>query len=213
MTLGRNARVQMIVDLRGVKAGDGAARKQEAQKIGAGVGQLVQREAAARDFGEDRQKPGPGRRLEDQVTRRDLRCGQRREPHGQRRRELLEALHLLRAPGMRGQEARHLGEDRQQRRRRASPGEQRAAELPQEEDQRHLARLIGELPVPGAIGIGAAKGALHLEPQTQRVDLEALRQIGLQRFGDSEDRGRGITRRDRNGRRNRREIGHRETPE
>ena len=59
----------MIVDLRGVEAGDGTARKEEAQKIGAGVGQLVQREAAARDLGEDRQKPGPGRRLEDQVTR------------------------------------------------------------------------------------------------------------------------------------------------
>jgi hypothetical protein len=60
-------RVEMIVDLRGVKASDGAARKQQTQKIGAGVGQLVQRQAAARDFGEDRKKPGPGRRLEDQV--------------------------------------------------------------------------------------------------------------------------------------------------
>ena len=208
-----NARVQMIVDLRGVESGDGTPRKEEAQKIGAGVGQLVQREAAARDLGEDRQKPGPGRRLEDQVTRRDLRGSQRRKPHGQRRRELLEPLHLLRAPGMRRQEARHLGEDRQQRRRRAGPGQQRAAEFPQEEDERHLARLIGKLPVPGAIGIGAAKGALHLKPQTQRVDLEALGEIGLQRFGHGEDRGRGIARRNRNGRRNGREIGHRETPE
>ena len=103
----------------------------------------------------------------------------------------------------------------QQRGRRARPGEQRAAELPQEEDQRHLARLIGELPVPGAIGIGAAKGALHLKSQTQRVDLEALGEIGLQSLGHGEERGRGrgIARWNRNGRRNRREIGHRETPE
>ena len=114
---------------------------------------------------------------------------------------------------MRGQKARHLGEDRQQRRRGAGPSEQRATELPQEEDERHLARLIGELPVPGAIGIGAIKGALHLQPQTQRIDLETFRQIGLQRFGDGEDSGRRITRQDRNGRHNRREIGHRETPE
>jgi hypothetical protein len=50
-------------------------------------------------------------------------------------------------------------------------GEQRAAELPQEEDQRRLASFIGKLPVPGAIGIGAAEGPLHLKPQAQRVDL------------------------------------------
>ena len=110
------------------------------------------------------------------------------------------------------QQARHLGEDRQQRRRRAGPGQQRAAEFPQEEDQRHLARLIGELPVPGTIGIEAAKGALHLEPQTQRVDLKPLRQIGLKRLGNGDDRRRGLSGRNRNGRRKRREIGHRETP-
>ncbi len=115
---------------------------------------------------------------------------------------------------MRRQEARHLGEDRQQRGRRARPGEQRTAEFPQEEDQGHLARLIGELPVPSTIGIGAAKGRLHLEAQTQRVDLEAVGEIGLQRFGDREDRGRGrgIAKCDGNGRHNRREIGHREAP-
>ena len=79
--------------------------------------------------------------------------------------------------------ARHFGEDRQQGSGRAGTGEQRTAELPQEEDQRHLARLISELPVPSAIGIGTAKGALHFEAQTQRVDPEALGQVGLQRSG------------------------------
>ncbi len=58
----------------------------------------------------------------------------------------------------------------------------------------------------------SAKGTLHLKPQTQCVDLEALRQIGLQRLGHGKDRERGITRWNRNGRRNRREIGHQETP-
>jgi hypothetical protein len=82
-------------------------------------------------------------------------------------------------------------------RRRASPGQQRAAEFPQEEDKRHLARLIGQLPIPGACRIGAAEGALHLEAQAQRVDLKALRQIGLQRLGHCEDRG-GRIRQDRN---------------
>jgi hypothetical protein len=94
----------------------------------------------------------------------------------------------------------------------SGPGEQRAAKFPQEEDERHLAGLIGELPVPSAIGIGATIGALHLKPQTQRVDLEALGEIRLQHFGDGEDRGRGIARWNGNGRRNECEIGHREAP-
>ena len=67
----------------------------QVQKIGTGVGQFVQRKAAARDLREDCKKPGPGRRFEDQIARRDLRGRQSREPHGQRSRELLEALHLL----------------------------------------------------------------------------------------------------------------------
>nr|WP_235858332.1 hypothetical protein [Cereibacter sphaeroides] len=210
---GAQARVQMIVDLCCVEGCDEAPWEKVTQKVGAGLGEFVQRETSASDLGEDREKPGPGGRLEDEVTRSDLRCRHCSQPHGQRRRELLEALHFLRAPGMRRQEARHLGEDRQQCRGRARPGQKRTAELPQEEDQRHLARLIGELPVPGAIGIGAAKGALHFEAQTQRVGLEALSEIGLQRFGDGKDCRRGFSGRNGNGRRNRREIGHRETPE
>lgn len=114
---------------------------------------------------------------------------------------------------MRGQEARHHDEDRQQCRRRSSTGQQRAAEFPQEEDQRHLASFICKLPVPSAVSIGAAEGTLHLKPKTLRVDLEPLRQIGLQSLGDSEDRGSRIKRLDRNGRRDRGEIGHLETPE
>ena len=203
----------MIVDLCGVEGIDGTPRKEEAQKVGARVGQLVQRETAARDLGEDCQQPGPGRRLEDEVTGRDLRCRHCSQSHGQRRRELLEALHFFRATGMRRQKPRHLGEDGQECCRRAGTGNKRAPEFSQEEDQRHLARLIGELPVPGTISIGAAEGTLHLEAQTQRVNLEALGEIGLQRLGNGEDRRRGIRRRNKNGRRNRREIGHRETPE
>jgi hypothetical protein len=53
----------MIIDLRGIEPGGRAAREQQAKKIGAGVGQLVQSQSAAGDLGEDRQKPGPGRRL------------------------------------------------------------------------------------------------------------------------------------------------------
>ena len=61
--------------------------------------------AAARDLRQDRQKSGPGRRFQDQVTGRDLPCRQSGKPHGQGRRELLETLHLLRPPCVRRQEA------------------------------------------------------------------------------------------------------------
>lgn len=81
-------RVEMIVDLCSVEASDRPTRKQSTQEISAGVGQLVQREAAARDFYEDRQKACSGRWLQHQIARGDLCCSQCRQPHGQRRREL-----------------------------------------------------------------------------------------------------------------------------
>ena len=95
-----DASAQMIVDLRSVERGDRTSRKKEEQKAGAGVGQFVQCKASACDLREDRQKAGPGQRLEDQVTGRDLCCDDRRKPHGQRRRKLLEAFHLFRPAGM-----------------------------------------------------------------------------------------------------------------
>lgn len=75
-----------------------------------------------------------------------------------------------------------------------------------------LAQSIDLSPVQTLLQ-GIVEGALHLKPQTQRVDLETLRQIGLQRLGDGEDCGRGIARWNSNGKSNRREIGHREAPE
>ena len=117
------------------------------------------------------------------------------------------------------QKAGHLGEDRQQGGGRARPRQQRAAELPQEQDQRCLTRLIGQLPVQGATRIRAAKGALHLDAQAQHVDLETLRQIRLQRLGHAQDRSGRIEGRDgdNGGKcvlgRKRGEMGHRETPE
>ena len=120
---------------------------------------------------------------------------------------------------MRGQQARHLSEDREQCGGRARPGQKRTTELPQEQHQRHLARLVGQLPVPGAGRIGAAKGELHFQTQAQRIDLETLRQIRLKRLGHAQDRGSPIGGRDGDNRRKRAfgrkrgVMGHRETPE
>ena len=61
----------------------------------------------------------------------------------------------------------------------------------------------------------AGAHSIHRADPTQSpwVDLEPLPQIGRQHFGDREAREHGTGDRDSNGRRNRREIGHRETPE
>ena len=90
----------MIVDLGGIKAGDGSARKQMPQKINAGGGEFIQHQTAAGDFCQDGEKACSGRRLKHMVPRGDLRSSQCRKPHGQRRRELLEAFHLFRPPRM-----------------------------------------------------------------------------------------------------------------
>ena len=57
---------------------------------------------------------------------------------------------------MRGQETSHLGEDGQQGSGRASPGQQRTAKFPEEEDERDLARLTAGLSAEQAAQIVAA---------------------------------------------------------
>ena len=100
--------------------------------------------------------------------------------------------HLFRAPGLGRQKVDKAGHHRQHCRRRPGPREQRPAEFAQKEDQRHLAGLVGELPSPDPLRIGAAEGALHRDAQAQGVDAKTLSQIELQGLGDAEDLGRDI---------------------
>jgi hypothetical protein len=46
------------MDLRRIEAGDRKGRKEGGEEIGPGVGQLVEDQTAAGDFGEDRQEAG-----------------------------------------------------------------------------------------------------------------------------------------------------------
>ena len=58
----------MIVDLCRIEAGDGNGRKEGGEEIGAGGGQLVERERAAGNLRQDGEETGAGGRLQHPVV-------------------------------------------------------------------------------------------------------------------------------------------------
>ena len=69
----RDARVEIIVDLLGVEAGDRRLRKQRRKHGVASFGEFVERERGSRDFGMDGKKSGARRRLEHDLSGAHLR--------------------------------------------------------------------------------------------------------------------------------------------
>ena len=59
------AGIEMIVDMGGVVPGNGNARKQQAEQIGARRGKLVERERGPGDLGMDGEQAGAGRGFEN----------------------------------------------------------------------------------------------------------------------------------------------------
>ena len=174
----RDAGVEMIVDLRGVEAGDGDAGEQMVQQPGARLGQFVENERAAGELGEDGEQSGAGRRLQHEIGRRDRGGGAGREAERDRRRELLKRLALLGAARMGGEKARDLGQHRQQGGGRRRPRAHGGAEFAQEQDRRRLAGIVGGLPVPGAIGVGTAEGGVHGCAERRCIDALAAFEMG-----------------------------------
>ena len=156
-----DAGVEVIVDLRGVVAGDGDAGEQMAQQPGARFGQFIENERPAREFGENGEQPRASRRFQHEIGGCDRRGGAGRQAESDRRRELLKRLALLGAAGVGGKKAGDLGQHRQHGDGRSYPREHGGAELAQEQDGRRLASIVGGLPVPGAIGVGTAEGGDH----------------------------------------------------
>ena len=109
----RDAGVEMIVDLRGVEAGDADAGKEMVQQRRAGLGKFVENERCAKKFGEDGEQSGSRRRLQHHIRRRDRGGDAHSKSERDRRRELLKSLALLRAARMRGEKARDLFQHRQ----------------------------------------------------------------------------------------------------
>src|SRR3546814_16878136 len=93
-------------------------------------------------------------------------------------------------------------EQRQRGGRRYGFTENRRTVFTQEQNLRRLAGVIGGLPVPGAVRIGAVKRSLHRGAQRTGVDGAAAFEVGQDEGGGGEDRsaGHGETRRGRKGR-------------
>ena len=189
--------IQMIVDLGGVEAGDVNGRKEGGEQVGAGLGQFVEQERTAGDFGEDREQAGAGRRLQHDVARRDAGGGDGGEAERGRRGKLLERLALLGAARMRRQETGDPGEGGKPCRRRRGFAEKRLSVFAQEQNGRRLAGVIGCLPVPGAGRIGSVEGRFHRGAQHGSVDALAAFEMGKQEIGGGKNGRRRAKRRGR----------------
>jgi hypothetical protein len=63
--------IEMVVDVGGVVSGDAVARKQTVEQICAGVGDLVQDQAATGKFGMNGEEPGARRGLQHEIGGRN----------------------------------------------------------------------------------------------------------------------------------------------
>ena len=189
---GCDGRIQIVVDLRRVVAADGGAWEQMAEQVCAGLSELVQRQDAAGEGGEDGEQPSAGGRFQHQVARRDRGGDAGREAERDRRRELLERRALLGAARMRGRQRGQLGQHGEHPRRAAGAGAHGRPMPAQEQDLRGLAGLVGVLPHPGAGRVGGAERRLHGGAQDGGIEGLAPLQRGQQQTGGVEDGGRPI---------------------
>lgn len=190
---GRNhGRIEMIVDLGRVEAGDGQGRKEGREQPGAHLGQLVEDERAAGDLGQNGEEAGPGRGFEHTVGRGDRGGGHCRQAKRDRGRELLEGLRFLGAAGMRRQQQGDSGQQRQAVGRGAGLTQQRLSVFADEQHRRRLARLVCGFPVPCAGRVGGAEGGLHRGAQRDCIDALAAFEMGKQQGRSVEDAGGDI---------------------
>src|SRR5690606_19539903 len=102
-----NVRLQPIVQLFGVEPGDGRFPEQLIEEGGASVFELVEVDAGARDFGEDREQSGAGRGLEHYIAWPRICRDRGAVGEVERRGELLEADLAFRASRLRRGESRN----------------------------------------------------------------------------------------------------------
>ena len=137
-------------------------------------GELVQVQrprgpAAEGALGQHRQHPGPGGGLQHHVARTHLRGLEHRVGERQGRGELLAGDLPLGAPGVGGLQ----GGQRLQHREHPLGGPRLAAHgaapALEEQHERGLGRLVGVLPHPDTLGVGAAEGAGEDRAQGGRI--------------------------------------------
>ena len=188
---GNSIGVQIVVDLGRIEACDRKGWKEGREKRAARLGQLVEMEPASGNFGENGEQAGAGRRFQHDIVHGDRGGGRRGESQGDRRRELLEGLALFGTAGVRGLKAGNLGEQRQCACWRAGFAEKRLSVFAQKQDGGAFANVIGGLPIPGAIGIGAAEGSIHRDAERGRVDALTLFKKRKELTGGAGERRRG----------------------
>ena len=176
---------EQVADVLGVVPADPGVGEAVAEQSGAGTGQLVQVQAAAGRLvdaqrGERGEHAGAGRRLQHGVAGADGGGGARGPGHLQRGGELLQADLLVAAAGL-GRLERGDGVEQGQHRVRAlGPAQQRAAVADEQEHDGGLGRLVGVLPLPGALGVGGAERLGQRLAQACAVDLLAGLERGQQ---------------------------------
>ena len=166
----RDARVEIIVDLLGVEAGDRRLRKQRRKHGVASFGELVERERGSRDLGMDGKKSGARRRLEHDLSGAHLRGEAQEKAKAERRRELLELVAFLRTPRVRRQQG---GEAFQHGKIAGGTGsllQHARAIFAQEQNGGRFRGFVGVLPQPGAVLIASLKRGGHRFAQEPRVE-------------------------------------------
>ena len=195
---------EQVADVLGVVPADLGVGEAVAEQSGAGAGQLVQVQAAAGRLvdaqrGERGEHAGAGRRLQHGVAGADGGGDARGPGHLQRGGELLQVDLLVAAPGLGRLERRDGVEQGQHRVRALGAAQQRAAVADEQEHDGGLGRLVGVLPLPGALGVGGAEHVGQRLAQAFAVDLLAGLESGQQahagpeqaqgRVGDAQGRG------------------------
>ena len=140
--------IEAIVDLRRVVARNGEIREQQAEEISANVGEFVERKRHAVPFTKNRQQPGAGRQVEDNlVALNDCSRDRRDEAKTERRRELLIRWLSSERRVCVGGQARLRAKASRGGARASEPGVASAAPYRREkEDLRDEKGLIGVLP-------------------------------------------------------------------
>ena len=191
---------QQVRDVLGVVAAHVGAGERQVQEARPRARELVEGQASAvgrvqAERGRGGERAGAGRGLEHDVAGRHAGAGGDAPGELERRRELLEALLHVVPAGLGRFEAGDSRDEGQDVGGVCGPGDHGGPEPAQQQRGRHLARLVGLLPQPGAAGVRAAERGGHGVSERPGVDCAAFLQPAQERGAGGEDALRGFGRR------------------
>ena len=177
---------QAVPDGLGVVAGHRSLGEQSFQKPRPHGGELVQVQRPCgpgpeRALGKDGQHPGPGGGLQHHVPRAHPRGLEHRVGERERGGELLAGDLLLGAPGVGGLQRGEGFEHREHPLGGPGLAAHGAAPALQEQHERGLGRLVGVLPDPNTLGVGASEGTG--QGRAQGGSVEGLPRLQVRQEG------------------------------